>query len=213
MRKGFTLIELLIVVAIIAILAAIAVPNFLEAQTRAKVARVHADLRTIATALESFFTDRNCYPPCGFWQHPVYGGPGAMPWVDGKFEPWIDPADANFWLINDVFYLTTPIAYLTKIPVDTFSAPNTWYEGRMVYVNHQNRRKYAKYHGAVYAVPVIGTVVDPEWSIHSIGPDLVRNADLVQAVPPKLPPGDDYLFYDTSNGTTSIGDIFRTGPQ
>src|SRR5690242_2638558 len=66
MRKyffsGFTLIELLIVVAIIAILAAIAVPNFLEAQTRSKVSRVKADERSIATAIESYAVDTNHYP-------------------------------------------------------------------------------------------------------------------------------------------------------
>ena len=55
-RSGFTLIELLIVVAIIAILAAIAVPNFLEAQTRSKISRCRADMRSVATAVESYYT-------------------------------------------------------------------------------------------------------------------------------------------------------------
>lgn len=63
MKKGFTLIELLIVVAIIAILAAIAVPNFLEAQVRSKVSRAKSDIRTMATALESYAVDNNGYPP------------------------------------------------------------------------------------------------------------------------------------------------------
>ena len=62
MTRAFTLIELLIVVAIIAILAAIAVPNFLEAQVRSKVSRVKSDLRSVVTALEAYAVDRNDYP-------------------------------------------------------------------------------------------------------------------------------------------------------
>ena len=67
MKRGFTLIELLIVVAIIAILAAIAVPNFLEAQTRSKVARIKADQRSVATALEAYHVDGNKYLPTTAW--------------------------------------------------------------------------------------------------------------------------------------------------
>jgi len=61
-KTGFTLIELLIVVAIIAILAAIAIPNFLLAQVKSKVARVKKDLQSIATGLESYYVDNNEYP-------------------------------------------------------------------------------------------------------------------------------------------------------
>lgn len=61
-KRAFTLIELLIVVAIIAILAAIAVPNFLEAQVRAKVSRAKNDMRTMATGLEAYAADNNGYP-------------------------------------------------------------------------------------------------------------------------------------------------------
>ncbi len=91
-RRGFTLIELLIVVGIIALLAAIAVPNFLLAQVRAKVSRARADMRTMATAVESYMVDNNRYP------------------VNVEFQ--------NVMHAPNV--LTTPIAYLTSVPHDPF---------------------------------------------------------------------------------------------
>lgn len=83
---GFTLIELLIVVAIIGILAAIAVPNFLNAQTRAKVAHVEADFKSLETALETYKLDNNHYP------------------VDSD----------NSWPIG-LSMLTTPVAYMSGL--------------------------------------------------------------------------------------------------
>ena len=109
--RGFTLIELLIVVAIIAILATIAIPNFMEAQTRSKVARVKSDLRTLATALESYATDNNAYPPV----------PVLLPPRFRRMRP-----------------LTTPIPYLTSIPRDPFEsrdpgASTEWQLGMYAY--------------------------------------------------------------------------------
>lgn len=94
---GFTLIELLIVVAIIGILAAIAVPNFLNAQMRAKIAKAEAEMQTIVTALESYRIDNNLYP---LWLNP-----------DGSQK---NPLDRRF------FPLTTPVAYMSSIPQDPF---------------------------------------------------------------------------------------------
>ena len=101
-RTGFTLIELLIVVAIIAILAAIAVPNFLEAQIRSKVSRVKSDMRALATAQESYYVDWNSYT-----------------WRNGKFA---NPEQNDY---SGFKLLTTPVAYITTIPGDPFGESRT----------------------------------------------------------------------------------------
>ena len=74
-QKGFTLIELLIVVAIIGIIVAIAIPNLLNAIQRAKQKRTMGDMRSIGTAAEAYSIDYNAYPPAAASSIPVlYGG-------------------------------------------------------------------------------------------------------------------------------------------
>ena len=98
--RAFTLIELLIVVAIIAILAAIAVPNFLEAQTRAKISRGLSDMKALVTATAAYRVDHNGVDPT-----PVY--PSA-----GDYD--------RIWLGFASPRLTSPVAYITSLPVDIY---------------------------------------------------------------------------------------------
>ncbi len=143
MKKGFTLIELLIVVAIIAILAAIAVPNFLEAQVRSKVSRAKSDQRSLATAIEAYFVDNNLYPLAARnatgtinagTGHPNTGinyNPTGL----GNINQYINPSASASSKLQYVWsfavrgtaanaqlaVLTTPIGYITSYPADPFA--------------------------------------------------------------------------------------------
>ncbi len=84
-KKGFTLVELLIVVAIIGILVGIAIPNFLGARIRARVAKSYADLDAIAKANEMYFVDNGEYTDTTSQLAPTYVASGTMT------DPWGDP--------------------------------------------------------------------------------------------------------------------------
>lgn len=225
MKKGFTLIELLIVVAIIGILAAIAVPNFLNAQIRAKIARCYSDMKSISTAVSMLQLDRNHLP----------------------IDAWDDDTAKGREILRDVFnnvgnvagnargardflaVLTSPISYMSSVPDDPFlsklvgsdmrgfgspldtyvytdvdpviyAAENSWNQGIQA-LNSKNRNGFAENFG-------IPPLKMGEFGIIAVGPDGVAG----------IPAGGGSMAinqsrgfpYSPSNGTVSHGDIVMT---
>jgi len=203
MKKGFTLIELLIVVAIIAILAAIAMPNFLEAQTRSKVARIKSDIRSIKVALESYFLDYNSYPAS-------YAQSILRP--EGRTELQSDPN-----------LLSTPIAYITRVPRDVFHKGKDLATGgdfgqfELMGVNSgayaaspSGNRPYIKFPRDAMLVWSVGPdELTQTGGYHTVESILFwENKSNVENHDPKdralLMP----IRYDPTNGTVTAGDIY-----
>ena len=184
-RSGFTLIELLIVVLIIAILAAIAVPNFLEFQTRAKVSRAHADMRSLKTAMEAYQVDNENYIPMG----------------------------GNY--INRQRRLTSPIAYMTSVPKDVFGFPAVNCAFPNCDLNNPEGHYDIWTLEAALSLSQTNPWNFPagtrkyKYQIRSIGPDqLYEGANSIQT-----PPFQGMVqAYDPTNGTVSRGDIYVWGP-
>ena len=211
--KGFTLIELLIVVAIIAILAAIAVPNFLEAQVRSKVSRVKADQRSLANGLESYFVDNNDYPEFAVGDQAANGFAGIIPpYGDGscssgagKIMTFMVRTTGN----DDFHTITTPQAYLTSY----FSDPFADTKGCIfAYYKDQNGWIVASFgpdtdEGATpigdLGFATSGYEIATLYNAGEAQPSFTLLTGSNATAP------NDSLTYDPTNGTVSPGDVYR----
>ncbi|MFH1743682.1 MAG: prepilin-type N-terminal cleavage/methylation domain-containing protein [bacterium] len=172
--KGFTLIELLIVVAIIGILAAIAVPNFMNARLRTQITRAKAELKSVGDAYLMYHMDTSGWPP-----H-LDGYPGQHR------------------------YVTSPVAYLSTSISDPFQPPPATQHSVSLGQYHcepatvqQGRYKarypsvYNQLWNAAYIPWSYGPDQDHEgdnWYIYDMSNGLISNGDL------------DYYVYGMNNG-------------
>ncbi|MFH1744244.1 MAG: prepilin-type N-terminal cleavage/methylation domain-containing protein [bacterium] len=211
-REGFTLIELLIVVAIIGILAAIAVPNFMNARVRAKMSRALADMKTLSTGVEQLRLDRGLLL-VDFWDDDTEEGQQRLRddfrGVGGSHNN--RGGTAGIWAP-----LTSPVAYLSSIPVDPFFSPVLGDDVKSNLIAEDIIAPYAYMYAdedpkipsddiglaLYYGTPVgrragVQRLKEGEYVMIGAGPDMKRGGyDTTMGFP-----------YEPSNGLNSRGDV------
>ncbi|MEW6238532.1 MAG: prepilin-type N-terminal cleavage/methylation domain-containing protein [Candidatus Omnitrophota bacterium] len=193
-KDGFTLLELLVVVGIIGILAAIAVPNYRDAVTKSRIVLVQMDLRTLGTALHSYRLDHNIYPR-----------------KQNNLLFFVE------FLISD---LTTPVSYLSSAikkdpfgPVTEFEIKDTFNGETVEYVRAptlvKNSYTYTPYMS--FSVILSNSGLRREgFALTSVGPDRMDSYIVDYPFPEYYRyPGDTVRdsVYNPSNGIISSGDI------
>jgi prepilin-type N-terminal cleavage/methylation domain-containing protein len=230
-NRGFTLVELLIVVAVISILALIALPNFEDAQTRAKVAAVKNNMRTEALKVEMLQVDSNRYPLSGKWRWiilwrelsgeddnpneefikrmgPLFGPHWDLfEWEALKRNAIQDTAwvanQNDSYLFNGFGFFSPP----TMVEALPYCTPD------LVYTRVQWEDSSKAHWEAVERLA-------GDWVLISPGPDLIVETPAWLEFP-CLPyrynhfeegyrEGKLFTEYDPTNGTVSYGNIFRT---
>jgi prepilin-type N-terminal cleavage/methylation domain-containing protein len=228
--RGFTLIELLIVIAIILILIAIALPNFLEAQIRAKVTNAKGELRSLQTALTTYSIDYKIPMADGFERVDFWGLR-----LDPRYGNAAVEGDLTIWA-----QITTPTKYVSTLPTDDFMAADKGFNADRRYPENNVYRYYSrgwrclasgnshnpkyptiKTYACKVAASARGRVApspfDPEvayagsYIILSPGPDRFHNAGEWAMYRPYVSFGGGEFTYAPTNGTTSKGDLSAYG--
>jgi Tfp pilus assembly protein PilE len=189
-RKGIGVIGIIIIICAIGFLVLIKIPCFLEAQTRSKISRTKADMRSLSVALESYYAENDAYPV-----YTVELEHSANGFLGEKWEKTFSNISTFRNNDGEPFHsLTTPLAYIESYLSDPF----------------------APYPKASYAYYSVSIDENSGWILWSPGPDEKYDMD-IDSVKEYYDPAIDQpsnelltrFAYDPTNGTISAGDVFR----